>query len=95
MATKIVTIEMTTKAQTFPLGTQEDLFHFQIARASDNFVLSFLDTAVPAVSFPGVPTGDYVASVTKNGVTVSKAFSIAKTEETFNVPDTITISIAS
>jgi len=94
MATKIVTVELTTKTQTFPLGTVEQQYHFQIARADNGTVLSFLDTSVPAVSFPGIPAGDYIATVSKNGVSVSKPFSIAKTEETFNVPDTITISIA-
>lgn len=94
MTTKTVFVTLTTKPQVFPLGTVEGQFHFQIARVSDGAVLSFVDTTSTGASFPGVPEGDYVASVSKNGVTASANFSIVATDVTFQVPDVVSVSLS-
>lgn len=94
MTTKTVLVALATKAQVFPLGTVEGQFHFQIARQSDGFVLSSVDTTSIAVSFPSVPEGDYVASASKNGVTASANFSVVATDVTFQVPDVVTVTLS-
>ena len=94
MTTKTVLVVITTKPQVFPLGTVEGTFHFQIAKASDGSVLSFVDTTSTGASFPLVPEGDYVASVSKNGVTSSANFSIVATDVTFQVPDVVTVTLS-
>lgn len=94
MTTKTVLVTISTKPQVFPLGTVEGLYHFQIARASDGFVLSFVDTNAPGASFPLVPDGDYIALVSKQGVTATANFSIAKSEETIQVPDVVLVTIS-
>lgn len=94
MATKTVLVTITTKPQSFPLGTVEGKFKFELLRASDNFQLSFVDTDATGASFPGVPAGDYIAKVSKNGVVVSLPFNVAKTDETFQIPDVLSISIS-
>ncbi len=93
MTTKTVVVEVATKPQAFPLGTVEGLFHFQIA-ALDGTILSEVDTPIPGASFPLVPAGTYVALVSKNGVVLTKEFTIEATEETFQVPDVITVTFS-
>ena len=91
---KTVLVVITTKAQEFPLGTVEGKFRFAITDAVTNAELSFVETESTGATFPLVPEGSYIASVVKNGVSVSAPFTVAKTVETFQVPGTITVTLS-
>jgi hypothetical protein len=92
MATKTVVVEFTTRAQVFPVGTVDTPYHIELLQ--NGAVVSSVDTTGgQGASFPLVPEGPgYVARVTKNGVSVEKAFDIPVTEATLQVPDVITVT---
>jgi len=92
MATKTVVVEFTTRAQVFPVGTVDTPYHIELLQ--NGAVLSSIDTTGgQGASFPLVPEGSgYLARVTKNGVSVEKAFDIPVTEATLQVPDVITVT---
>lgn len=93
MATKTVVVEVATKPQEFPVGTVDGLFKFELVDIN-GFVLSFVDTASTGASFPLVQDGaTYTARVSKNGVSIEKAFTIDASSATLQVPDVITITI--
>ncbi|HRV18511.1 MAG TPA: hypothetical protein P5317_10950 [Myxococcota bacterium] len=92
MATKTVVVEFTTRAQVFPVGTVDTPYHIELLQ--NGAVVSSIDTTGgQGASFPLVPEGfGYLARVTKNGVSVEKAFDIPVTEATLQVPDVITVT---
>ena len=89
-----VTLLVSTKPQLFPASTVEEQFVFTIAGVDGTVFGAPVSTASTSASFDAVPVGDYVASVVKNGVTVSKPFSVLTTDITLQVPDTLVISLA-
>lgn len=91
--TKTVLVIVSTKPQTFPVGTVETKFTFTIKFANGD-VASTVDTDSTGATFPLVEPGDYTAEVTKNGVTATQAFTVVKDAETFAVPDTLTITFS-
>lgn len=92
MATKTVIVEFTTRAQVFPVGTVDTPYHIELLQ--NGAVISSIDTTGgQGASFPLVPEGPgYLARVTKNGVSVEKAFDIPVTEAILQVPDVITVT---
>jgi hypothetical protein len=88
---KTVLLVVSTKTQEFPVGTAEGLFRFSVETAA-GVELSFVETASTGASFPGIPDGNFVAKVSKNGVVVSQPFVVEKTAEVFAVPATLTVS---
>lgn len=91
--TKTVIVAVATKAQTFAEGTVDTLFTFSI-KDTAGAVVSTVDTASLSASFPEVVPGTYSAEVTKNGVTVAQAFTIAPDVTTLQVPDTLTVTFS-
>jgi hypothetical protein len=94
MANKTVLMEITTRQQSFPLGTPEEPFLFELFDKND-FRMSFVETTSPGASFPEVPEAiNYTARVTKNGVMLEQKFDIPLTEAVFGVPDTFTVTFS-
>lgn len=92
MATKTVVVEFTVKGQVFPVGTVDTPYHIELL-LNGNVISSVDTTGGQGASFPLVPEGSgYVARVTKNGVSVEKAFDIPVTEAMLLVPDVITVT---
>lgn len=92
MATRTVIVEFTTRDQVFPLGTVDTPYRIELLL--NNTVVSFVDTTGgQGASFPLVQEGPgYIARVTKNGVSVERAFDIPFTEGILRVPDVITVT---
>ncbi len=92
MATKTVTVEFSTKTQSFPLGTVDTKYRIELLQ--NDVVISFVETENgQGATFPLVPEGlGYKARVTKNGVSVEKEFDIPFTETNLLVPDVITVT---
>jgi hypothetical protein len=88
---KNVTVSVVTKAQSFPVGTVEESFHFVVSDATG--VVFDVVSPSPSATFSAVADGDYTVVVTKNGVSASGSFSITPTEVVIQVPDTLSVQI--
>jgi hypothetical protein len=88
---KSVFLSLATKVQEFPVGTAEGLFRFSVENEAGS-ELSFVETAATGATFPGIPDGNFVAKVSKNGVSVSQAFSVVPDFVSFSVPDVLTVT---
>jgi hypothetical protein len=92
--TKTVLVQVQTVAHDFPLGTVEEKFVFDLLDSTGK-VISTVTTDAPGATFPLVPEAvGYVARVTKNGIVATKAFDIPQTSATFQVPDTVVVTIS-
>jgi hypothetical protein len=93
MATKTVDVVLTTSVVIAPLGTVQDLFSYVLTRKSDGFELSRVETPSLNAIFPEVPEGEYVMTVSANGVSASAEFTIEATEVSINVPASVTVTL--
>lgn len=92
--TKNASVQVVTVDQVFPAGTVDTLYTYSLAKA-DGTVVSSNDSAEVSATFTGVDVGDYVITVTKNGVSASASFSVvADPDATLQVPSSITVSLA-
>lgn len=91
MATVIV--NCATRKQPFQVGAPKPPFTFRLTDPA-NLVLVTFDTHRSSVSFPQVPAGDFVAAVSRNGVTASTPFMVLDGDpDSIDVPDVITVTI--
>ena len=81
-----------TKTQSFPVGTAETLWLFELFD-KNGFRVSFIEQSVPSTIFPDVNQGQkYTMKVTKNGVTVSQEFTTPLVSSDLEVPVSLTIT---
>lgn len=90
--TKNVVFVVATKAQVFPAGTVDTPFTYAVAKV-DGTAVSSQDVADVTLTVV-LDAGDYVVTVTKNGVSASVPFTVASDDVTLQVPDTVTVSFA-
>lgn len=91
--TKAVTIVVATKAQVFPAGTVDTPFTYTVSKPDGSLAAS-QDSADVTVTFAAVDAGDWLATVSKNGVSASIPFTVAADDVTLQVPDTVTVTFA-
>ena len=84
---------VSTKIQVFPAGTVDSPFTFTLTNASGS-VVATLDTAETSAVFNDVTAGDFVITVTKNGISASATVSIPEDAVKIQVPDTLVITVA-
>ena len=88
---KTVVIQVATKDQVSTPPTVDEDFLFEIVQAD---VVMFSGSGPnPVASFTDVKPGDYVARVSKLGVSISQAFTVPVETSTFKVPDTMTVTL--
>ena len=89
--TTSVTLVVATKPQVFLATEVEGAFEFTISNVAG---ASFHASATaPTATLDVDGFGEFTATVTKNGVSASTTFTIATPQVTFNVPDTLTVTL--
>jgi len=83
---------VTTKVQSFPVGTAETPWLFELFDKNGTRV-SFIEQPVPSTIFPGLSQGqNYTMKVTRNGVSASKEFTTPVISSDIEVPVSITVT---
>lgn len=82
----------TTKIQSFPPGTKETPWLFELFD-KDGIRVSFIEQPVPGTIFPGVAQGEkFTMKVTRNGVSASAEFVTPIVSSDISVPVSLTIT---
>jgi hypothetical protein len=88
-----IKVVVSTKVSVFPAGTIEGAFEFALVDSTGATIQSVTSSS-PASQFDGVAPGSYTVTVTKNGVTSSAAIDVPEADVSFNVPDTIVLTLS-
>jgi hypothetical protein len=89
--TKIVNVEVQTVAQSFPVGTVDTLYGYVVVLATGGEPVATKESTETSAQFT-LDAGDYVVTVTKNGVAASAAFTVAVDTVSLNVPATVVVT---
>ena len=67
-------------------------FLYELRNTADEVVMTQKSTG-KFVSFENVPSGDYIAVVSRFGFTATAPFSVKGSDEKVEVPDTVSVSV--
>ena len=84
---------VSTKVAVFAPGTVEGTFDFTLLDSNGTVVQS-QSVSIPAVQLDSVTPGSYVVSVSKNGVSASAVIVVPEADVSFNVPDTVVLTLS-
>ena len=88
-----VTLQVTTVQEAFPQGTSDTPYVFTVTDPTGVVVVTQSESIPSAVVTVANP-GNYIATVVKNGVAASAAFTIVAPTVSLNVPSAITVALS-
>ena len=89
---KTITIVVATKDALFAVGTVEEEYKYTVAKVDGTPITEVIKPETSA-SFT-LDAGDYVVTVSKNGFSATGTITVTPDEITFQVPATLTITVA-
>jgi hypothetical protein len=87
-------VSTSTRDQVFPPGTVEDSSFLVELIDVNGVVVQSVNSLDGSASFTGVAAGDYVVTVSKNGVSASVNATAVDGEVHIQVPDVVSVTVA-